>query len=276
MSREKCQIARNYLIFIITLSKELNNSNYIQHQIPKDLQTVIKKLGLTPELNQYVCCPKCYFKYDIEVAPHHCQYKNLPNSPPCGAMLFCQSRFIRALYHLAFSLFTDWFNPLSNKAAGKQVSLGVLALNCLKLPPSSRWKAENTFIAGLVPEPSQPNMVTINKILRVFIDEMIQLNSGIFVQTPKYPNGRMVVVCLGCLIGDLVANHKVSGFALNSATWFCSSCECTKAEIQQLELGRLQQKFIVKDYSLGFKDLTNKAERTRMVKKTGIRWSGLN
>ncbi|MBW0495595.1 hypothetical protein O181_035310 [Austropuccinia psidii MF-1] len=360
MSREKCQIARNYLIRIITLSKEVNNSNSIQRQIPKDVRTVIKKLDLTPELNQYVCCPKCYFTYDIEVAPHHCQYKNFPNSPPCGAMLFCQASFIRPLYHvrsisthysrdcrsqkkqkpssiyvtqdfsnwlkwfvpqnedliedwenslvttsdttydyqqspawealypksqqnkntttlkIAFSLFTDWFNPLSNKAAGKQVSLGVLALNCLNLPPTSQWKVKNTFISGLVPEPSQPNMVTINNILSVFINEMIQLNLGIFVQTSKYLNVCMVVVCLGFLIGDLVANHKVSGFASHLATRFCSWCECPKAEIQQLKLARLQQQRIVKDYSLGFKDLKNEAERTRMVKKTGISWSELN
>ncbi|MBW0508203.1 hypothetical protein O181_047918 [Austropuccinia psidii MF-1] len=38
---------------------------------------------------------------------------------------------------LAFSLIVNWFNPLSNKTSGKKVSLGVLALNCLKLPPTS-------------------------------------------------------------------------------------------------------------------------------------------
>ncbi|MBW0565069.1 hypothetical protein O181_104784 [Austropuccinia psidii MF-1] len=71
---------------------------------------------------------------------------------------------------LEFSLFTDWFNPLSNKATGKQVSLGVLALNCLNLPPTSQWKMRNTFLSGVAPEPTQPNMVTINNILKVFVD----------------------------------------------------------------------------------------------------------
>ncbi|MBW0489002.1 hypothetical protein O181_028717 [Austropuccinia psidii MF-1] len=177
---------------------------------------------------------------------------------------------------LAFSLFTDWFNLLSNKASGKQVSLGVLALNCLNLPPTSRWKTNNTFISGLVPEPSQPNLVTINNILTIFIDEIALLDLGIIIQTPHYPKGCKVVVQLGCLIGDLVANQKVVGSASHLHTQFCSWCECLTADIQHLKLGRLQQKWIVKDCSHQFKELRNEAERTRMVKKTGIRWSELN
>ncbi|MBW0587882.1 hypothetical protein O181_127597 [Austropuccinia psidii MF-1] len=169
-----------------------------------------------------------------------------------------QSPALRALYpnsqqkndamvlELAFSLFTDWFNLLSNKAAGKKVSFGVLALNFLTLPPTSRWKPQNTFISGLVPEPIQPNM------------------------------GRRVFVCVGCLLGDLVAKHKVAGFASHSATQFCSWCDSPKSDIQQLQVGRLRQKRLVKDYSQAFKDLKNKAEHTRMVKKSGIRWSELN
>ncbi|MBW0514434.1 hypothetical protein O181_054149 [Austropuccinia psidii MF-1] len=134
----------------------------------------------------------------------------------------------------------------------------------------------NTFLSGLVPEPTQPNMVTINNILKIFIDEIALLDEGIMIQTPQYPKGCKVVVRLGCLIGDLVANHKVAGFASHSATRFCSWCDCSKADIQQLKLGRLQQKHIVKDCSNQFKDLRNETERTRMVKKTGIRWSELN
>ncbi|MBW0562515.1 hypothetical protein O181_102230 [Austropuccinia psidii MF-1] len=360
MSREKCQVARSYLIHVIYLSKKVKNVDSIQKQIPQDGRTVAKKLDLTPELNHFICCPQCYSMYDIETAPHHCRYKTFPTSPPYGTSLFHTLRFIRPLPHinrismhysrtqhiqrnrkpfsvfvtqdfsnwlkwfipqskksiedwrlsitttsntiydyqqlpawdslypkceqaknsttlqLAFSLFVDWFNPISNKTSGKQVSLGVLALNCLNLPPKSQWKEKNTFIYGLVPEPSQPNMITINNILRIFIEEMVQLNYGIFIQTPHYPKGHKVVVRLGCLIGDLVANHKVLGFASHSATTFCSPCECPKAEIQQLKLAKLQQKRIFKDYSIAFKGLNNDAEHTRMVRRTGIRWSELN
>ncbi|MBW0496094.1 hypothetical protein O181_035809 [Austropuccinia psidii MF-1] len=165
---------------------------------------------------------------------------NYQQSPAWDALYpKCEHAKSSTALQLAFSLFVDWLNPLSNKTSGKQVFLGVLALNCLNLPPTSLWKEENTFIYGLVPEPSQPNMITIKNILRIFIEEMVQLNSGIFIQTPHYPKGHKVVVRFGCLIGDLVANQKVLGFAFHSATWFCSWCECPKAEIQQIKLAKL-------------------------------------
>ncbi|MBW0550975.1 hypothetical protein O181_090690 [Austropuccinia psidii MF-1] len=86
-------------------------------------------------------------------------------------------------------------------------------------------------------------MVTINNILNVFINESIRLEPGIVIQTPQYPQGCRVFVRVGCLLGDLVANHKVAGFAAHSDTQFCSWCDSPKADIQQLQVERLQQKW---------------------------------
>ncbi|MBW0550999.1 hypothetical protein O181_090714 [Austropuccinia psidii MF-1] len=105
---------------------------------------------------------------------------------------------------------------------------------------------------------------------------MVQLDSGIIIQTLRYPRGRTVIVRLGCLIGNLVANHKVAGFASHSATQFCSWCDCPKADIQEMKLGKIRQKSHIKYYSQAFQELKNEAECTRIVKRTGIRWSELN
>jgi hypothetical protein len=37
--------------------------------------------------------------------------------------------------NLNFSYYINWFNPLTNKIAGKQVLYGVIMMFCLNLPP---------------------------------------------------------------------------------------------------------------------------------------------
>jgi hypothetical protein len=55
--------------------------------------------------------------------------------------------------NLTFSYFIDWFNPLTNKIAGKIVSCGAIMMFCLNLPPDLRHLPENTFFAGITPPP---------------------------------------------------------------------------------------------------------------------------
>ncbi|MBW0478387.1 hypothetical protein O181_018102 [Austropuccinia psidii MF-1] len=358
VSREKCRVAREYLVQIVTFFQADNYSSIFKNEIPKDVRTILRKLDVTPQFNKHVCCPTCYSVYDIDTSPFDCGYQDFPHSSPCGESLFIplyikptsyvqghlhslqtppkslkdrtpfltyitqdfvnwlmwfipqveesidewrqkvqvetnsisdyqQSPSWKNLYPpsqtaqasampLSFSLFVDWFNPMAKKLGGKQVSLGVLALNCLNLPATKRWKLQNTFLSAIIPAPNQPNMVTINNVLSLFVEEIMPLSAGINIPTPRYPNGRKVVIKLGCLIGDLVATHKVAGYASHSATCFCTWCDCNKDNIKNLEIGRLRQSRIVKDYAYSFKQAQNQAERDRILKRAGVRWSELH
>ncbi|MBW0484034.1 hypothetical protein O181_023749 [Austropuccinia psidii MF-1] len=144
---------------------------------------------------------------------------------------------------LSFSLFVDWFNPLTNKLAGKQVLLGVVALNCLNLPPNTQWKLQNTFISGIIPAPNEPNPITINNILMPLVDDLIKLHPGIIICTPNSPNGWKIVVKLGC---------------------------------NKQEIARLHKCHIVRHYSNAFKDAQNQTQADRLVQKSGVHWSELN
>ncbi|MBW0479121.1 hypothetical protein O181_018836 [Austropuccinia psidii MF-1] len=210
----------------------------LENILPCDVPTIIKQLNLEAPFERYVCFPKCYSLYDIELSPKECQYMPTIKSNPCGTKPFlsfklrplssinftlktprvfrppwlpgqiCLSRqpqlhnpqrkFVyqpikswlkwflnvpgikdkrdkwaskisnndtenlsdfsqgdvwkrsssksvqKHTLELRFSLFVYWFNPRGNKIFGKQVSVGILALNCLNLPPWLLDLSKNT------------------------------------------------------------------------------------------------------------------------------------
>ncbi|KNZ47407.1 hypothetical protein VP01_6415g1 [Puccinia sorghi] len=98
-------------------------------------------------------------------------------------------------------------------------------------------------------------MTTISHILAPLVDELLLLNTGIFIKTPQLPNGRKLSIHLGALIGDIVATHKIAGFASHSARFFCSWC---------------------KNQAHKWRESLTLAEQTRLLKMYGTRWSELN
>ncbi|MBW0508594.1 hypothetical protein O181_048309 [Austropuccinia psidii MF-1] len=108
------------------------------------------------------------------------------------------------------------------------------------------------------------------------VDDLIKVHLGIIIRTPNSPNGRKIVAKLGCLIGDLVEINKVDGFASHSATSFCTLCECTKAQLPDLEIDRLRKCHIVHHYSNAFKYAQNSTQADPLVEKSVVCWSELN
>ncbi|POV99692.1 hypothetical protein PSTT_13630 [Puccinia striiformis] len=177
---------------------------------------------------------------------------------------------------LTFSVFIDWLNPFSNKLAGRQVSMGVIALTCLDLSPQSRNKHNNIFIAGIIPAPKEPDMTTISHILAPLVDELLLLNTGTFVNTPQFPGGRKLSVHLGVLIGDMVATHKIAGFASHAATLFCSWCQCLKKDMMHMQVGRIRTRRDTRSQAIRWRDSDTLVEQKRLLTLHGTRWSELN
>ncbi|MBW0471981.1 hypothetical protein O181_011696 [Austropuccinia psidii MF-1] len=116
--------------------------------------------------------------------------------------------------------------------------MGILVLYCLNLQPRGQFQPKYTCLAGVIPSPKQPNMITINNILKPLVDELMELNWEVAIKTPNYPHVRRVIIRLVGLFGDIIATHKVGGFMSHSAKHFFSWCEIEENKRVELMLGK--------------------------------------
>ncbi|MBW0497866.1 hypothetical protein O181_037581 [Austropuccinia psidii MF-1] len=177
---------------------------------------------------------------------------------------------------LALSLFVDWFNPRGNKLSGKVESMGIFAISCVNLPPTCRNKLSHMCIFGIMPGPYAPNPQTLNHLLKPLVDELIELDSNIFIPTYQYPAGRIIQVKLLSVYGDILATKKVVGFASHSATQFCSFCHVQAQDLSLMQLGQRRMKNETISAAHASKNATNKNAQDKLLRSTGIRWSELN
>ena len=117
------------------------------------------------------------------------------------------------------TLNVDWFQPFSHT----EYSVGAIYLTLQNLPRSERFKEENIILVGVIPGPSEPNLV-INSYLGPLVEELeLGWYNGFSVMTPEH----VVVtahVALSCLSCDIPASRKVSGFLGHNACLACNKC----------------------------------------------------
>jgi hypothetical protein len=180
-----------------------------------------------------------------------------------------------------FSLSLDFFNPLSNKQAGKKVSVGMISLVCLNLPPELRYKAEYMFLAGIIPGPREVPLDKGNHYIRPIVDAFVELWSpGVwFSRTDGNPHGRLVLCAIVSVVCDLPAAKKVAGFGSPGHTRFCHICHCTRnvhgyGHLDQ-HLWRTRTNEETRASAQVYKDSTTKVESDAIFAQTGVRWSEL-
>ncbi len=181
---------------------------------------------------------------------------------------------------LVWALSADWYNPHGNKASGKVVSTGVIAMVCLSLPPHLRNLEENIYLAGLIPGPKEPSVDATNHFLVPLINDLnVSYQRGIrYSRTHRYSNGRTSRSAIIPVIADTMASKKITGNCSHSATHFCSRCRLHRDCIGNLDptswppgLTRSQHQLFAERW----RDAKDKTKQNSLFKEHGIRWSPL-
>ena len=126
----------------------------------------------------------------------------------------------------------DFFNPDTNKQAGKESSVGLISAVCLNISFSMHYKPENMFLAGVIPGPKEPPLTTLNHYLESLINDLVDFwqISVRFSCTFNCPAGWLIRCALLVVVCDLPAARKTAGFASLAHEHFCSVCHCMCSE----------------------------------------------
>lgn len=154
-----------------------------------------------------------------------------------------------------------------------------MAMACLNLPPSLRYRAENMHLVGVIPGPKEPSLDEINHYLSPLVDDLLtSYTEGTwYTRTPRFPRGRRSRSAVVPLVCDLPGARKVSGTASYSSHNFCSLCDLKKVDINNLDMSTWKRR-LYEDHlkaAKEWRDAPNKTQRKTLFKKTGIRWTEL-
>jgi len=180
--------------------------------------------------------------------------------------------------NLTFSFYIDWFNPFTNKIAGKSASCGAIMMFCLNLPYELQCLPQYTFFAGITPPPHEPSVTTITALSDSIVDHLQAMWQGKKIRTHRHPDGALKRVAVLPTIGDLLAIRKLLGFAGVASHNFCSFCTLQRSEMDNLDYESWTKRTgaDVLAGAMEWKSATTKKDRKAFFKKNGVRWSSLH
>lgn len=179
---------------------------------------------------------------------------------------------------LAWSFSTDWFNPFHNYAAGKSASVGSIAMTCLNLPPTFRYKPECVFLVGLIPGAEEPKEDLVNNFLDVVVDQLERsYKHGTYYSTTYiFPKGVTERSIVAIFVFDLPGARKCCGMKSHSSKRnFCHLCYLSLPDISNLNMDTWNMRDFKTHMAdaLAWKAEPGKTKRDNMFAQTGVRWS---
>ena len=178
---------------------------------------------------------------------------------------------------LIFSLSVDSFDPLGNKTARQSISSTGIWLVLLNLPWHLRYRPENLYLAGVIPD--KPATHQINHYLELIIKAFLEFwHPGIFFsRTYKYRLGRLFKAMIIPVVCDMLAVRQVIGASSPTSHYICTLCDLDIHDIGVLHHTDWPKKSLsdIIEFATLWHNAETEHDRDSIFHAFGWRWSPL-
>lgn len=196
---------------------------------------------------------------------------------PDGKTLFVD-RGVEGRY--LFSLNVDFFNIEGMRIRGAKISVGLISMVCLDLPPEIRYKPEYMYVAGIVPGPNQPSLTDLNPYIEPLVDQMEQSwrRGTRFSRTAGHSSGRLTRSAIAAAVMDLPAARHTSQLASFSSHHFCTVCQCYHtSNLSRIDHTNWKERDndTLRKHAEEWRDASSSKDCEKIFTTYGTRWSVL-
>lgn len=72
----------------------------------------------------------------------------------------------------AFALCVDFLSAEGKSIHSAKADLGIIVMTCLNLPPTTYYKSENLYLAGIILGSNEPELEHLNHYVRPLVNDL--------------------------------------------------------------------------------------------------------